>query len=80
MSNSVKLFISDKDHYEAVIVGCLRQLQGWSMTSIIGEFQIIAGKSIFDLEQFIETFDTWSISLPMNRIPEMLALFSSEVL
>jgi protein tyrosine/serine phosphatase len=45
-------------HETGVLVGCLRKLQGWSITSLIMEYRLFAGsKARFGHEQFMELFD-----------------------
>ena len=41
---------------------------------------MVARKKAFDLEQYTETFDPSSVSLPMNRIPDLLSITTLEVL
>ena len=46
-------------HRTGTIVGCLRKLQRWSLTSIFEEYRRYAGSKVRLLnEQFIELFDT----------------------
>ncbi len=50
------------------VVGCLRRLQGWNMTSIIDEYRRFAGakgKNVNEL--FIEMFDVSLINLPVRE-------------
>ncbi|CAG8554634.1 10229_t:CDS:2 [Paraglomus occultum] len=50
------------------IVGCLRKLQRWNLTSIFEEYRRYAGPKVRLLnEQFIELFDTDLVRLPVNR-------------
>ena len=59
-------------HRTGVLVGCLRKLQKWSLTSIFEEYRRFAeGKFSLMHEQFIEMFDTDLISIP-NSPPEWL--------
>jgi protein tyrosine/serine phosphatase len=52
------------------LVGCLRKLQDWNFNSIVVEYRMFAGsKSRYQLEQFIELFDTDLVVLPEN-LPE----------
>ena len=47
------------------MVGCLRKLQGWNLTSTLEEYRRHAGPKIRLLnEQFIELFDTDLVNVP----------------
>lgn len=49
------------------LIGCLRKMQGWNFNSIVVEYRSYAGpKSKYDVEQFIELFDTDLVVLPPN--------------
>ncbi|KAI9980136.1 hypothetical protein PInf_006305 [Phytophthora infestans] len=54
-------------HFAGTMVGCLRRLQNWSLTSTIDKYRNIAGsvKTRFENEQFIELFD---VDLEEERI------------
>jgi protein tyrosine/serine phosphatase len=55
-----------------VVVGCLRKLQGWNLTSVIQEYRAFCGsKSRYVVEQFIELFDLDLIVLPrpQSKLP-----------
>ena len=57
-------------HRTGTIVGCLRKLQRWNLTSIFEEYRRYAGPKVRVLnEQFIELFDTDLVRLPppINR-------------
>ncbi|CAG8645219.1 1281_t:CDS:2 [Paraglomus brasilianum] len=55
-------------HRTGTIVGCLRKLQRWNLTSIFEEYRRYAGPKVRLLnEQFIELFDTDLVRLPVNR-------------
>jgi hypothetical protein len=46
-------------HRTGTVVGCLRKLQRWNLTSIFEEYRRYAGAKVRQLnEQFIELFDT----------------------
>eukprot|EP00960_Hanusia_phi_P034674 751229-Hanusia_phi.AAC.1 len=50
----------------APLVGCLRRLQNWSLTSILDEYRAFAGlKARLVHEQYIEFFDVDLVSLPV---------------
>ena len=53
---------------KGTIVGCLRKLQKWNLTSIFEEYRRYAGPKVRVLnEQFIELFDTDLVRVPVNR-------------
>ncbi|KAI3660086.1 hypothetical protein MP638_002428 [Amoeboaphelidium occidentale] len=55
-------------HRTGTIVGCLRKLQRWSLTSIFEEYRRFTGSKVRVLnEQFIELFDTDLVRIPPNR-------------
>jgi len=52
-------------HRNGTVVGCLRKLQQWNLTSILEEYRRYAGDEISSLtEQFIELFDTSLVHIP----------------
>jgi tyrosine-protein phosphatase OCA1 len=52
------------------VVGCLRKLQRWNLSSILEEYRRYAGAKVRLLnEQFIELFDTDLVRVPVNRPP-----------
>lgn len=52
-------------HRTGTMIGCLRKLQGWNLTSILEEYRRHAGpKHRLMNEQFIELFDTDLVSVP----------------
>ena len=52
-------------HHTGTVVGCLRKLQRWNLTSIVEEYRRYAGSKVRLLnEQFIEFFDTELVSTP----------------
>ena len=55
-------------HRTGTMVGCLRKLQGWSLTAILEEYRRHAGPKFRLLnEQFIELFDTDLVPVPQRR-------------
>ncbi|KAJ7568522.1 hypothetical protein O6H91_01G036200 [Diphasiastrum complanatum] len=59
-------------HQTGTLVGCLRRLQKWNLTSIMEEYRRYAGrKARYANEQFMELFDENLISLP-KYIPAWL--------
>lgn len=63
-------------HVDMVLVAILRRLQKWSLTSVLSEFRTNVGQSLFDVEQFIEYFDTDLIDLPPS-LPDYLLAYES---
>jgi protein tyrosine/serine phosphatase len=60
-------------HAVGVVVGCLRKLQGWSLSSIVNEYRSYAGtKTRYVDEQFIELFDIDLVQVPAD--PERVYL------
>ena len=52
------------------MVGCLRKLQRWNLSSIFEEYRRYAGSKVRLLnEQFIELFDTDLVSVPEAHPP-----------
>jgi len=52
-------------HQTGTLVGCLRKLQGWNLTSILEEYRRYAGTKQRQLnEQFIELFDIDLVEIP----------------
>lgn len=63
-------------HVDMVLVAVLRRLQGWTLTSVLSELRTCIGKSLFDVEQFIEYFDMDLIDLPPS-LPDCLLSYES---
>lgn len=60
-------------HRTGTLLGCLRKLQGWNLTSILEEYRRHAGSKYRLLnEQFIELFDTDLVHVP-QRPPAWLS-------
>ncbi|OMJ26284.1 putative tyrosine-protein phosphatase [Smittium culicis] len=54
-------------HQTGTLVGCLRKLQGWNLSSIFDEYRRFAGPKVrLSNEQFIELFDTDLVSVPLD--------------
>eukprot|EP01104_Vermistella_antarctica_P006223 TRINITY_DN16944_c0_g1_i1.p1 TRINITY_DN16944_c0_g1~~TRINITY_DN16944_c0_g1_i1.p1 ORF type:complete len:165 (+),score=26.31 TRINITY_DN16944_c0_g1_i1:351-845(+) len=54
-------------HRTGTIIGCLRKLQRWNLTSIFEEYRRHSGPKVRLLnEQFIELFDTELVAIPQN--------------
>jgi tyrosine-protein phosphatase OCA1 len=52
------------------VVGCLRKIQGWHLSSIFEEYRRFAGSKVrLQNEQFIELFDTDLVTIPVNPPP-----------
>ncbi|KAI8804723.1 protein-tyrosine phosphatase [Cladochytrium replicatum] len=57
-------------HRTGTVIGCLRKLQRWNLTSIFEEYRRYAGPKVRVLnEQFIELFDT-----DLVRVPEVAGI------
>ncbi|KAJ3051939.1 tyrosine-protein phosphatase required for protection against superoxide stress (By similarity) [Rhizophlyctis rosea] len=55
-------------HRTGTVVGCLRKLQRWNLTSIFEEYRRYAGPKVRLLnEQFIELFDTDLVRVPISH-------------
>ncbi|ORY49869.1 putative tyrosine phosphatase family protein [Rhizoclosmatium globosum] len=56
-------------HRTGTVIGCLRKLQRWNLTSIFEEYRRYAGPKVRILnEQFIELFDTDLVKQTNNSI------------
>eukprot|EP01111_Echinosteliopsis_oligospora_P008346 TRINITY_DN2392_c0_g1_i1.p1 TRINITY_DN2392_c0_g1~~TRINITY_DN2392_c0_g1_i1.p1 ORF type:complete len:167 (+),score=30.23 TRINITY_DN2392_c0_g1_i1:244-744(+) len=55
-------------HQTGVLVGCLRRLQNWNLTSILVEYRMFSQQSNtrYVNEQFIELFDVDLVTFPPN--------------
>ncbi|KAI9006100.1 tyrosine-protein phosphatase required for protection against superoxide stress (By similarity) [Gaertneriomyces sp. JEL0708] len=54
-------------HRTGTVIGCLRKLQRWNLTSIFEEYRRYAGPKVRILnEQFIELFDTDLVRVPVG--------------
>ena len=52
-------------HRTGTVIGCLRKVQAWSLSSIFEEYRRYAGSKVRLLnEQFIELFDTDLVRIP----------------
>ena len=57
-------------HVVGALVGCLRRLQGWTLTSTLDEYRrYVAPTPRLVTEQFIELWDSDLLTLPTN-LPE----------
>eukprot|EP00245_Coleochaete_scutata_P010017 TRINITY_DN3436_c0_g1_i1.p1 TRINITY_DN3436_c0_g1~~TRINITY_DN3436_c0_g1_i1.p1 ORF type:complete len:167 (+),score=22.29 TRINITY_DN3436_c0_g1_i1:128-628(+) len=55
-------------HRTGTVIGCLRKLQRWNLTSIFEEYRRYAGSKVRLLnEQFIEWFDTDLVTIPVDQ-------------
>lgn len=64
-NHPVLVFSQFGSHRTGAVIGCLRKIQGWNLTSILEEYRRYAGSKVRVLnEQFIELFDTDLIKLP----------------
>lgn len=69
----IHVMCSQGRHRTGTVIGCLRKLQRWSLSSIFEEYHRYAdGRGRLANEQFIELFDTDLISLPSQNRPRWL--------
>ncbi|PXF45187.1 hypothetical protein BWQ96_05088 [Gracilariopsis chorda] len=74
----VFIMCSQGRHRTGTVVGCLRKLQRWSLSSIFEEYHRHAdGKGRLVNEQFIELFDTDLINIPSTNIPKWLGSYQA---
>lgn len=58
-------------HRTGTVMGCLRKLQRWNLTSIFEEYQRYAGGRVhLSNEQFIELFDTDLVQVNPTKSPK----------
>ena len=70
----VMIMCSSGIHQTGTLVGCLRRLQTWNLTSTLYEYRMFtAQKNRFLNEQFIELFDLDMVTLPRDLPPWFLA-------
>jgi len=62
-------------HKTGMVIGCLRKLMRWSLTSIFAEYQRYAHGTRLQNEQFIELFDS-----DLVNIPELPVVWYQELL
>lgn len=61
----VMVVCSSGIHLTGTVIGCMRKLQDWSLTSIFTEYECFAGNNSRHInQQFIEMFDTDLVTLP----------------
>lgn len=69
----IYIMCSQGRHRTGTIIGCLRKLQRWNLTSIFEEYNRYAeGRGRLANEQFIELFDIDLINIPSTNIPTWL--------
>ena len=62
-----------RQHRVGCLVGCLRKLQHWSLTSIFDEYQRFAGKAVRIADtQFIELFDETKVKYDAQHKPSFI--------
>ncbi|KAI9498788.1 tyrosine phosphatase family-domain-containing protein [Zychaea mexicana] len=59
-------------HRIGCLVGCLRKIQRWSMTSIFDEYRKFADTKVLADQEFIETFDHEKVHYDPRYQPEWL--------
>eukprot|EP01104_Vermistella_antarctica_P004420 TRINITY_DN14876_c0_g1_i1.p1 TRINITY_DN14876_c0_g1~~TRINITY_DN14876_c0_g1_i1.p1 ORF type:complete len:218 (+),score=34.91 TRINITY_DN14876_c0_g1_i1:238-891(+) len=65
-SHPVMIMCTSGVHQSGVVVGCLRKLQNWNLTSILQEYRSYGHYTHSLNEQFIELFDTDLVTLPRS--------------
>lgn len=69
----IYVMCSQGRHRTGTVIGCLRKLQRWSLSSIFEEYHRYAdGRGRLANEQFIELFDIDLINLPTTNRPRWL--------
>lgn len=59
-------------HRIGCLIGCLRKIQRWSMTSIFDEYRKFADTKVLADQEFIETFDHEKVQFDPKYQPEWL--------
>ncbi|OBZ89347.1 hypothetical protein A0J61_02608 [Choanephora cucurbitarum] len=59
-------------HRIGCLVGCLRKIQNWSMTSIFDEYRKFAGTKVLADQEFIETFNHEQVPYNEKNRPKWL--------
>lgn len=73
---NVLLIGTPKNSFDALLIACLRRVQGWTMLAILSEFRCNCTARSFDMEQFIEHFDPSLLSYQPNAtLPEYLQIY-----
>lgn len=71
----IHIMCSQGRHHTGTVVGCLRKLQHWSLSSIFEEYRRFAdAKGRLANEQFIELFDTDLVNVPSSSPLEWLSV------
>eukprot|EP00756_Hemistasia_phaeocysticola_P035893 Hpha_TRINITY_DN16610_c2_g4::TRINITY_DN16610_c2_g4_i2::g.179913::m.179913/K18043/OCA1; tyrosine-protein phosphatase OCA1 len=65
-------------HRTGALIGCLRKLQRWSLSTILTEYRRFAGKGRLDNEQFIELFDVDLIDVRPKSNPQLLYCYDDD--
>lgn len=69
----IYVMCSQGRHRTGTVMGCLRKLQRWSLSSIFEEYHRFAdAKGRLANEQFIELFDTDLVNIPSSATPTWL--------
>lgn len=75
-NTSILLVGCDYSCYDCLLIACLRKCQSWTLLSIISEFRFFIGpnRRLFDMEQFIELFNTDIVCFDDTSIPAFLSI------
>ncbi|KAL2641920.1 hypothetical protein R1flu_009507 [Riccia fluitans] len=66
-NHPIMVMCSSGIHQTGTVVGCLRRLQSWNLTSLLEEYRRYAGsKARYANEQFMELFDEDLVTLPKD--------------
>ncbi|KAL3678110.1 hypothetical protein R1sor_021066 [Riccia sorocarpa] len=66
-NHPIMVMCSSGIHQTGTVVGCLRRLQKWNLTSLLEEYRRYAGsKARYANEQFMELFDEDLVTLPKD--------------
>ncbi|CAM6127240.1 unnamed protein product [Calypogeia fissa] len=66
-THPIMVMCSSGIHQTGTVVGCLRRLQKWNLTSLLEEYRRYAGsKARYANEQFMELFDEDLVTLPKD--------------
>jgi hypothetical protein len=61
-------------YFDVLVVGVLRRLLNWSLSSVLSEVRLLIGRPVTDVEQFIEHCDVSLIQLP-EQLPQFLETY-----
>ena len=75
-THTVLLVGSPKSSFDALIIACIRRIQGWTLLSTVTELRFHCTARSFDMEQFIENFEPSLLSLEsIETLPRYLQMY-----